>query len=188
MKPVSIPRLELQAAVAGVRPANKLILNRRIDVKTNILWPDSKTVLQWLRMDPRKFQQFVMHRVGEILESTVITQWRWVPSKMNLADLSTKIQTQWDVSSWFSGPKFLYEDKSEWPFSANLGDCSNEELKHHTLVINRTKKEIFINIDYFSNWRRLYRAIAALLLYLSKLIACSKKKPIPKSISFEMIQ
>jgi len=37
-------------------------------------------------MPPRKFYTFVMHRVGEILETTNTSQWHWVPTKINEAD------------------------------------------------------------------------------------------------------
>lgn len=70
LKPVSIPRMELQAAVTGVRLATKILSGIRVNIKNSYWWTDSKTVLSWLYMDPRNFKQFVMHRVGEILETT----------------------------------------------------------------------------------------------------------------------
>lgn len=35
---------------------------------------------------PKNFHQYVMHRVGEILETSNAEQWQWVPSKSNPAD------------------------------------------------------------------------------------------------------
>lgn len=110
-----------------------------------------------------------MHRIGEILETTDITQWRWVPSKMNPADLATKVQTRWEVSSWFSGPKFLQEDMSTWPTCNNLGKSNKEEIRHHLLLINKNESDVKFNIENFSNWKRLYRAISTIILYIRKL-------------------
>ncbi|XP_075156552.1 uncharacterized protein LOC142229851 [Haematobia irritans] len=56
LKPMSIPRLELQAAIIGVRIAQKVLEISRLNFTSKYFWTDSKTVLQWLRMDPKKFQ------------------------------------------------------------------------------------------------------------------------------------
>ncbi|XP_070854714.1 uncharacterized protein [Drosophila suzukii] len=79
LKPLSIPRMELQAAVMGSRLANKIINVRNLRVDDLTFWSDSRTVLQWLVMDPRNFQQFVMHRIGEVLETTRPPQMAPVP-------------------------------------------------------------------------------------------------------------
>lgn len=188
LKPVSIPRLELQAAVMGAKLANKVVNTQRITVTSKIFWCDSKTVLQWLRMDPRRFQQFVMHRVGEILATTETTQWRWVPSKMNPADLATKTQTVWEFPMWLNGPKFLHEDESTWPTCDKFDECNQEEIRHHLLLINKAGDQLHFNYEYFSNWRRLYRAVATFKLYLGKLKARCKGHKSPEDLSFEMIK
>lgn len=42
-------------------------------------------------------------------------------------------------------------------------------------------------VEYFSNWRRLYRALSTFILYIRKLKArCEGRKP-PESISFEIL-
>ncbi|XP_070069990.1 uncharacterized protein [Drosophila takahashii] len=56
---------------------------------------------------PRKFQSFVRHRVGEIVDSTNRNQWRWVPTKENVADLATKFFKTPDAYRWINGPPFL---------------------------------------------------------------------------------
>ncbi|KAI8118770.1 hypothetical protein CVS40_9674 [Lucilia cuprina] len=91
LKPISIPRLELQAALIGSRLASKIRNATRLNCEECFYWSDSKTVLKCLSMDPKNFKAFVMYRVGEILEFTNVTQWSWVPSKLNPADYATKI-------------------------------------------------------------------------------------------------
>ncbi|XP_068154970.1 uncharacterized protein [Drosophila tropicalis] len=79
LSPLSIPRMELQAAVIGAKLSNRIQRNPSLSINSSCYWSDSKTVLKWLRMDPRKFQQFVMHRVGEILEFTNTKTSSYVP-------------------------------------------------------------------------------------------------------------
>lgn len=64
-KPMTIPRLELQAAVLGVRLANTIVDSHLVKIDRRFFWSDSKTVLYWLKSDPRKFRQFVSFRIGE---------------------------------------------------------------------------------------------------------------------------
>ncbi|XP_041632480.1 uncharacterized protein [Drosophila kikkawai] len=107
LKPVSIPRMELLAAVMGVNLAKKVINIRRLNINSSTYWSNSTTVLQWLDMDPRKFQAFVMHRVGEIIDQTSRAQWRWIPTKENVADSATKLIKSPKANRWLKGPQFL---------------------------------------------------------------------------------
>ena len=126
-------------------------------------------MLQWLRMDLRNLQQFVMHRVGEILEHTNISEWRWVPTKTNPADLATKATTQKDISLWFDGPEFLHNAPSKWPECDDLGPIDTSEIRRHLLVINRKIDDFnHLNVEYFSNWKKLYRAVSTFILYSTK--------------------
>ncbi|XP_062538388.1 uncharacterized protein LOC134206676 [Armigeres subalbatus] len=110
LKPWSIPRLELQGCVLGVRWSTFVKAEHNIPVSKTVFWTDSRTALGWIKSDPRNYRQFVAFRVGEILEHTTSSEWRWVPSKANPADEATKWGSgpYFDRNSkWFQGPNFL---------------------------------------------------------------------------------
>ncbi|XP_053968619.1 uncharacterized protein LOC128870047 [Anastrepha ludens] len=92
LKPVSIPRLELMGAILGLRLAKFIRNELTLPISEEVYWTDSKNVLHWIRSDTRKFSQFVGVRIGEILESSSINNWRWVPSADNVADDATKLK------------------------------------------------------------------------------------------------
>lgn len=107
---VRIPRLELQAAVIGARLACTIADSLSITISSKYYWTDSRDVLCWLNSDHRRYTQYVAFRVSEILETTDANEWRWLPSKMNVADDGTKWNTSPDLttqSRWFVGPEFL---------------------------------------------------------------------------------
>ncbi|KAL7739552.1 hypothetical protein ACLKA6_008678 [Drosophila palustris] len=138
-------------------------------------------------MDPRKFQQFVMHRIGEILESSDVKQWRWIPTKINVADKATKVSSAVDIANWLHGPDFLQSTDAEWPMDEIIIDeTDTAELRKHVHVTS-TKPSININVEYFSQWRRLYRAVATFLLYVDRLKAQQKTQMKPDKVNLELI-
>ncbi|KAA5582571.1 hypothetical protein F3H14_37230, partial [Pseudomonas aeruginosa] len=52
LRPVSIPRLELQAALLGTRMAQAIANELDIAVGRRTYWTDSSTVLTWIKTDP----------------------------------------------------------------------------------------------------------------------------------------
>lgn len=109
IKITSVPRLELMAALIGARFAKFICENHKIVIKKRIFWSDSKIVLSWINSDHRKYNQFVAFRITEILELTSINEWRWTPTKQNVADEATKwarIPKVSTTSRWFEGPEF----------------------------------------------------------------------------------
>ncbi|XP_066600810.1 uncharacterized protein [Prorops nasuta] len=124
LKPLSIPRLELQAALLGARLAKTVYDEIEIKIDKRIFWSDSITVIRWIDSEPRTKQVFVAHRLGEINELTTRSEWRWVPTKDNPADCATRWikEKQNKNSLWFSGPKFLQEKESNWPREKILND------------------------------------------------------------------
>ena len=75
LKPITIPRLELQAAVLGVRLAQVVAQEHSLYFERRVFWSDSQTVLQWLKIDPRTYKTYVMNRLGEICEETDVKEW-----------------------------------------------------------------------------------------------------------------
>ncbi|XP_068143463.1 uncharacterized protein [Drosophila tropicalis] len=188
LSPLSIPRMELQAAVIGAKLSNRIQRNPSLSINSSCYWSDSKTVLKWLRMDPRKFQQFVMHRVGEILEFTNVSQWNWVPTNLNPADLATKTHNGNKHETWLHGPVYLLQDQHEWPKCDDLGPPNNAEVRHNIRFIDNATMELKLNAEYFSDRRRLYRSLARFILYIEKLKAKQTKASPPTEVSYEMIQ
>ncbi|XP_043069513.2 uncharacterized protein [Drosophila bipectinata] len=181
LKPPSIPRMELQAGVMGARLAQKVMSTRNLRIDNATYWSDSKTVLQWLTMDPRNFHQFVMHRVAEILETTLVEQWRWIPSKLNVADGATKVTGQTQQETWITGPEFLKTDASNWPISKKQESIiDTSEIRKHVMTTH-SKSVVMFNAHDFSNWRRLYRAVALVLLFIDRLRAKCAGQDMPST-------
>ncbi|XP_070075690.1 uncharacterized protein [Drosophila takahashii] len=191
LKPLSIPRMELLAAVIGARLSYKARSTRNISVDQHTYWTDSRTVLSWLTMDPRNFHAFVMHRVGEILETTSASQWHWVPTKLNVADMATKFINKPNSQEWINGISFLQHSKDQWPEQPTLCpsyEVNTDEIRKTVLVIRKQSiGAIPLNVERFSDWKRLYRATATFLLYLAFLRARCTAGKIQKVLMLEQL-
>jgi len=118
LKCTTIPRLELMAAVLGLKVC-KIVSSALNALMCQFqFWSDSTNVLWWIRGCSRSFRPFVAHRVGEIQSHPTPEQWRYISSKDNPADLLSRgieVAALANNSLWWNGPPFLEEDKSDWP-------------------------------------------------------------------------
>ena len=116
MKPVSIPRLELQAALHAARIKSSVQEEHNLNFAETYMRSDSKTVLQWLKTSDKKHPIFVANRVAEILENTTIDQWHHVAGVNNPADLGTRGLKAEELSAgpWLDGPNWLRLERDEW--------------------------------------------------------------------------
>ena len=64
-----IPRLELMAAMLGLKLAKSITDVLRHEWEDVIFWSDSTNVLCWIRGRSRSFKPFVAYRVGEIQQT-----------------------------------------------------------------------------------------------------------------------
>ncbi|KZS08018.1 Uncharacterized protein APZ42_028147 [Daphnia magna] len=86
LRPLTVPKLELQGAVVALRLVKFVQSTLRIPVSQIIYWSDSKTVLQWIDSKTCRFQTFVANRISEILQHSQPTEWRHVPGIENPAN------------------------------------------------------------------------------------------------------
>ncbi|XP_055634235.1 uncharacterized protein LOC129774509 [Toxorhynchites rutilus septentrionalis] len=175
LKPISVPRLELQAAVLAARVAFAVRNGHSFSIRQQFFWTDSTTVLSWIRSDQRNYKEFVGLRIGEILTRTNLSEWRWVPTKMNVADQLTKWTRDPEVnstSSWFTGPRFLYLPEADWPKQRLPRPDTEEELKAHLHVHDVQLPASVIDVNRISKWTVLVRTMACVFRFVSN---CRKK-------------
>ncbi|XP_058816368.1 uncharacterized protein LOC131679652 [Topomyia yanbarensis] len=158
---VSIPRLELQAAVIGARLANSITESHKLKPMQRFFWTDARDVHCWLNSDHRKYSQFVAVRISEMLELTEQHEWNWIPSKLNIADEATKWQKLPDLaptSRWFRGLEFLWGPKEGWPDNiSKFGDTIEEK---RVKVLHHFEERAIFEWEKFSRWKRLLRHVA----------------------------
>ncbi|XP_055914028.1 uncharacterized protein LOC129947476 [Eupeodes corollae] len=163
LKSLSIPRLELQAAVLGVRFAKVITKSHTIRISQCTFWSDSKNVLSWIQSDHRRYKPFVAYRVSEILDFSEISDWKWISTKLNVADEGTKWQKvpEFKASNrWLTGPEFLKTNPNLWPNEIPPENATVEELKTCFVNLHTLNKEENFRISDTSSWRRLIRTAA----------------------------
>ena len=172
LKTTSIPRLELQAAVMGSRMAATVIEehDRKPDSKT--FWTDSRTVLTWLKTGARSYRPYVAHRIAAIEEHSSVQEWRWIPTKMNVADDATRDVPR-DLSTqhrWFRGPDFLREEPTTWPAEKPIViESTGEEKNYHIANTESSSslKNSLPDVTRFSKWEKLIRTTARILQFIT---------------------
>ncbi|KHJ40010.1 hypothetical protein D918_09937 [Trichuris suis] len=141
LKTTTIPRLELQAFIVGIRLADTLLkeLEARMVINRVILWSDSVVVLFWIANDENRYLPFVSNRLREINETLRSGRFRdrqvetrHVPSKENPADLISRgldagsLVEQFEL--WTTGPKFLRREEC-WPKNKEQPPENDVELR-----------------------------------------------------------
>lgn len=179
-KPMSVPRLELQAAVLGTRLADNVKKSQTLKFEKHVFWSDSKTVMGWINSETRRYHQFVAFRIGEILDSTDPKDWRWVPTEHNVADEATKskIQKADSLSRWYKGPKFLYDKESTWFTEDNEGDYYTEEEMRpcFSMACREVKRIQLVEVKRFSKWNRLVRSMGYVFRFIHNAKAMDRRK------------
>ncbi|XP_055623726.1 uncharacterized protein LOC129767128 [Toxorhynchites rutilus septentrionalis] len=160
LKPNSIPRLELQAALIGSRLLDNICKSLTITVAARYLWSDSTTVLAWLKSETRRYHQFVGFRVGEILSTTTVSEWRKVQSKFNIADQATKWRDGPSFNPndwWYTGPAFLMNPDDNWQ-KDDSEEFSTEEDLRAAFLHHRVLSTPILQYLRFSKWKRFLRS------------------------------
>lgn len=140
-----------------------------MEIRRTFFWSDSSTVIAWISSDARRYRQFVAFRVNEILNLSSINEWRWVPTKLNVADEATK----WgkgpsfdSKSRWYHGPGFLYDNEEEWPKDCRYEVNNTVEELRPAFVCNHHVTEPAVDLERFSRWERLLRSVAYVLRFI----------------------
>ena len=143
LKPqMTIPRMELQAAVLGVRLADCVRKELNTSETGAQFWSDSMTVLRWIKSPKVQFTTFVSNRVAEILHLTSSEQWRHVPTDVNPADVGSRgaMPEEFVVKpTWLTGPEFLRGPEVNWP--PDISDFQAQDPDPeivHKFWVNRT--------------------------------------------------
>lgn len=109
LKTLTIPRLELMAAMIAAR-LTKFVLTAIPNNNPPIfLWSDSQIVLHWIKSQ-KPLPPFVRHRITEMNSLLPDAIWNCRPTVENPADLLSRGTTYESLmcsSLWHQGPKWL---------------------------------------------------------------------------------
>ncbi|CAH8681695.1 unnamed protein product [Schistosoma rodhaini] len=141
-------------------------LQSELDIKFSEVkfWTDSMIVLHYIRNEKSQFKTFIANRISTIHSLTKVDQWRFVPSKENIADFASRgVKFNIDgVKVWEEGPSFLKKPKECWPAVDIQGPEPHllelkKTMSTHVMIEEST---VDLLINYYSDWTRLLKAVA----------------------------
>ena len=128
---VSIPSLELMAAVLEVKLGETVSEKLEIPLSQHTLWTDSVAEIYWIQGDSRWLKPLDSNRITEIQGKLDPAQSQHVPEEQNPAGDATRgldLKNLSAESRWFQGRLFLDEGETSWPSESRLffSDCRRE--------------------------------------------------------------
>lgn len=117
IKKLTIPCLELSAAVMGVKLAPFIKEALQLGSIPTYFWSDSQIVIHWINRNPQALEVFVANRVAVIQELSDKEQWKHISGIDNPADMLTRGATTEELINsklWWNGPHWLKFPKSQW--------------------------------------------------------------------------
>lgn len=182
LKRISLPRLELLAALLGARLLKFVESALGLETEPNYsCWTDSKIVLGWIKGDPSRWKQFVSNRVQEIQQHTNPARWKHCPGKENPADLLTRgIKADELVNSnlWLHGPLWLRKNYQESPWIDNeesdlldSDEVVSEEMRGGATLASfetdqRSPLRNLLDYEKFSDFNKIVRIISWIMRFV----------------------
>ena len=177
LKQLTLPRLELMAALIATRLKCYVVTHLPLQDPPIFIWSDSQIVLHWVN-STKQLPTFVRNRVTDIQTSLPNANWRYCPTLANPADLlsrGTTTQVLMSSKLWQHGPDWL-TTPSLWP------SCEQPCLSP-LLVAAETATEFFpsvpdqpdvglhcvISINRYSTLSKLLTATAHVLRFVGNL-------------------
>ena len=178
IKSMTVPRLELSAAVLAIQLDETLKSELEIPLHQSVFWTDSTTVLQYIRNESARFQTFVSNRLTVIHEHSEPSQWRYVNSELNPADDASRgltVDMMIQNSRWLSGPEFLTKEEHLWPRDPSYHQMElssdDPEIKRDVQIyihtaLSRPAEDVLTKLFHrFSSEDKLRKAFAWLLRF-----------------------
>lgn len=171
LKRISLPRLELCAALLGAKLYARVSTALRMEGTRCCFWTDSMVTLHWIQAPPNTWQTFVGNRTSEIQQLTNCHSWNHVSGINNPADyisrgmLPNEFMTN---TSWRCGPLWLSNEEDIWPKKPN--EIPSEDLlerRKTVLVVQADTDHNFLFYRYSSFWK-LTRITALLLRFKNR--------------------
>ena len=178
LKTMTIPRMELSAAVLATRLDRMMLQELTVNIASSTFWTDSTCVLRYIENKDKRFQTFVANRISSILDQSTPQQWRYVDTTLNPADEASRGMTVDALLTsvrWTQGPPFLLQPEDEWPQRpSEMGEIPSDdpEVKRNEVFLTTSSnqvdplKEMF---ERFSSWVRLKKITAWILRFKNNL-------------------
>lgn len=130
LKAVTIPRLELTAAVLFARVDAMLKTELQIQLDESVFWTDSTSVLQYINSKDRRFHTFVANRISALLNRGTLAPRTIRPM------LHCGVWTFLKIQNWLEGPSFLWKSEADWPICNHdvRVDSEDPEVKEEAYV------------------------------------------------------
>ena len=159
LKQLTIPRLELQAAVLASRLAKTIVKECTIQFGDVKFFTHSSITLAWIQSSS-SFKPFVSTRVGEIQNNSDPSQWKHIPVEENVVDdVSRGLNVRQLTGRWMNGPEFRKLPGEQWPVQTATLHQGDVERRHVNTVSAVSPAGVgnVINVKNFSSWRKLIR-------------------------------
>ncbi|GFQ67764.1 integrase catalytic domain-containing protein [Trichonephila clavata] len=175
---MSIPKLELLAAVIGTRLVQSVKTSLNIHSIQTFYWTDSKVVFCWIK-NSGTWKTFVRNRIKEIHSSSSKEDWYYVPSQMNAADIASRgcnAQTLFSLC-WWEGPIWL-KNRSSWPDTKDSDfkdalELATEERKP-TVTTNLSLNDSDSNFFEWTKRVSKFSSIVRTLAYVKRFLSNAK--------------
>ena len=194
-KKITIPRLELLAALIGTRCLKFVQDELKVNVTEKHVWIDSQCVLNWLN-SKRPLATFVENRIKEMKADKAI-KFHYISTTENPADIASRGASARELQHnrlWWHGPDWITKTRETWPvWNCQVVSDQSDEVKAQTESEYRKVKVMFeaklmagedhsenmtvqslnapfnLNLEKFSSVTRLWRVTILALRFVNKL-------------------
>ncbi|UYV74763.1 hypothetical protein LAZ67_12000846 [Cordylochernes scorpioides] len=179
-KSLTLPRLELCAALLLSQLYRSVVDSLKIDIGRAYLWSDSQISLSWIKSDPNRWRTFIHNRVVKIQQLSDRNSWRHVSGKDNPADCASRGIMPAALSGhtlWWQGPTWSKDNN----FVQNQDNCYGRECYEEEKVALACQSRVSVCpevVTKYSTFIKTRRIIAWCLRFITNCRVSLKKREI----------